>query len=216
MDKKMAAIVLSTFMLAAPAFADALALVTTDESTATKIRPVHKTLEFDVAENGLAFLFDEAPLFEDMLPAYGNSFVTHGYIYPKGFLDGNDGVTDDGMPAFPEQVLGEWTCRGYFVGDAAHASTGAWVLTTQTYTLYDAPGYTESALAGATTFVSEGYELADIDVAGSRAVSGGTGDLLAATGEAMQTLLGFDDAHMGVLLRFRVDVVAQQPVGMTR
>ncbi|MGI9292477.1 MAG: hypothetical protein ACR2PS_00720, partial [Pseudomonadales bacterium] len=46
-------------------------------------RKAHKqVLHFDVAESGPKFVFDEAPLLPSSLPAYGNPFVTQGYIYP--------------------------------------------------------------------------------------------------------------------------------------
>ncbi len=52
------------------------------------------------------------------MPAYGNSFVTRGYIYPEGTLDDSSGVLPNGEPEFLDQVIGEWSCRGWFVGDA--------------------------------------------------------------------------------------------------
>ena len=44
-------------------------------------------VQFDVSESGPRFVFDEAPVFDDGLPAYGNAFVTEGYIFPYGYLD---------------------------------------------------------------------------------------------------------------------------------
>ena len=43
-------------------------------------------LQFDIAEIGTRFVFDEAPVFDDGFPAYGNAFVTEGYIYEAGTL----------------------------------------------------------------------------------------------------------------------------------
>jgi hypothetical protein len=90
-------------------------------------------LRFDVAEDASRFVFAPQPFYEDGMPAYGNAFVTQGYIYPEGTLDGGNGALADGQAEFPELVLGEWTCRGWFVGDAAHATTGPMVITTQVY-----------------------------------------------------------------------------------
>ena len=58
-----------------------------------------QVLRFDVAEDMSRFVFDEVPVYdEDSYPAHGNSFVTIGYIYPEGTLDGTNGVLADGSP----------------------------------------------------------------------------------------------------------------------
>lgn len=145
-------------------------------------------LRFDVAEDGTRFVFAEQPVHDDGMPAYGNAFVTQGYIYPEGTLDGTNGVLSDGSPEFPDQVLGTWTCRGWFIGDGAHTTTGAWVVTTQIY------GFADAIL------VTDGYELADIDVPGERAITGGTGAYASVSGEGEQFLLGFN-ATEGANLR---------------
>lgn len=146
-------------------------------------------LRFDVAEDGTRFVFAEQPVHDDGMPAYGNAFVTQGYIYPEGTLDGTNGVLADGSPEFPEQVLGEWTCRGWFIGDGAHTTTGQWVITTQVYAFEDA------------ILVTDGYELADIDVPAPRAITGGTGPYASVSGDGEQTLLGFN-ATEGANLRY--------------
>ena len=147
------------------------------------------TLRFDVAEDATRFVFAEQPVHDDGLPAYGNPFVTQGYIYPEGTLDGTNGVLPDGSPEFPDLVLGEWTCRGWFIGDGAHTTTGQWVVTTQIYSFADA------------ILVSDGTEIADIDVPAARAITGGTGPYASVTGEGQQVLLGYN-ASEGVDLRF--------------
>lgn len=147
------------------------------------------TLRFDVAEDATRFVFAEQPVHDDGLPAYGNAFVTQGYIYPDGTLDGTNGVLADGRPEFPELVLGEWTCRGWFIGDGAHTTTGAWVITTQVYTFSDA------------ILITEGAEVADIDVPAARAITGGTGPYASVGGEGDQVILGYN-ATEGVDLRF--------------
>ncbi|MEO4041848.1 hypothetical protein AAFN47_09615 [Hoeflea sp. CAU 1731] len=43
---------------------------------------------FDVAEDMSRFVFSAAPVFDDGMPAYGNAFITQGYLYPTGTLDG--------------------------------------------------------------------------------------------------------------------------------
>lgn len=162
-------------------------------------------LKFDVAESGPKFVFDEAPLLGSGLPAYGNAFVTQGYIYAHGTLDGHNGVAADGSPEFPDLVIGEWTCRGYFIGNGAETVTGPWVITTQHYDFYKQRGYTENKQSTELNLVTDGYELVDIDVPGKRAITGGTGRFKRAAGQAAQVLLGHN-ASEGVNLRFRVRV----------
>jgi hypothetical protein len=158
-------------------------------------------IRFDVAEDATRFAFDkeqfvfeEGPGKEDNLPAYGNQFVTQGYIYPPGTLNGGNGVFENGDPEFPDLVIGEWTCRGVFIGDGAKTVSGPWVITTQFYDLGD--GH---------SVVSEGLELADVGVPIARAITGGTVPFKNASGEAVQRLLGFN-VTTGVNLRFRLKV----------
>jgi hypothetical protein len=149
---------------------------------------VWETMEIEVAEDGNRFFFDNQNLHDDGMPAYGSAFVTQGYIYPVGTLNGSNGVLDDGSPEFPELVLGEWTCYGWMIGDGAHTTTGKWVVSTQVYEFNDG-----------STIITNGFELADIGVQGVRAISGGTGAYRSALGEQLQTLNGFTDT-MGVNL----------------
>lgn len=145
-------------------------------------------MQVEVAEDGNRFVFDDLNLFEDGMPGYGSAFVTEGYIYPVGTLDGSNGVLANGEPEFPDQVLGTWTCYGWLIGDGAHTETGVWVISTQVYDFNDG-----------STLITDGFELADFDVPVTRAVTGGTGEYRSASGEMIQTLRGFTDA-MGVNL----------------
>jgi hypothetical protein len=156
-----------------------------------------RTLRFDVSENAKRFIFDETPLHPDGLPAYGNEFVTEGYIYPAGTLNATNGVKPDGSPEFPNRVIGRWTCRGWHVGEGAKTVTGPWVVTHQ---LYDF-----GPEAGRLTLVTDGVELVDIDKPVLRAVSGGTGPYAQARGEARQTMIGFNQLN-GVNLRLEVRI----------
>ena len=165
------------------------------ETAVTYLNTHH--LQYDIAEIGTRFVYDEAPVFEDDFPAYGNPFITEGYIYAAGTLGESDGVLPNGEPEFPDQVLGKWVCRGYFIGDGAHTTTGPWVITTQVFDLGDAPGEQ--------TIVTEGFELSDIGVAGDRAITGGTGHYSRARGQMMQTLIGFNET-MGVNLQVELNV----------
>lgn len=161
-----------------------------------KSRP--RTLSFDVAEDMSRFVMDEDPVFEeDGYPAHGNSFVTVGYIYPAGTLNGTNGTNPDGSPEFPDKVIGEWTCRGYFIHDGAHATEGVWVVTTQTYSFGEE--------YGRDMVVTDGYEWAEIGRVGYRPVTGGTGQYRGVTGQAEQVMLGFN-ASEGVNLSFSLEL----------
>lgn len=147
---------------------------------------------FDVAEDHTRFVFDEAPVHDDGMPAHGNAFVTQGYIYPAGTLDNGPGVTEDGEPAYPDKVLGTWTCTGWFVGDGAHTEEGAWLISRQVYHFEDSDAL----------IVSQGPEYVDIGEAKPRPITGATG---AYADEAVieQTFLGFHK-HDGVKIRFEI------------
>jgi len=157
-----------------------------------------KTIEFDVSEDMNRFIFDKDVVYEDGMPADGSSFITRGYLYQPGTLKGDgDGMNADGSPQYPDNVIGEWICQGYMINDAGHAKGGVWVFSTQFFQFGDKPG--------ATTLVSQGYELADVGVAISRAITGGTGEYSDARGEGEQTMLGLN-ATEGVNLRVKLQV----------
>jgi hypothetical protein len=171
---------------------------------AVSASPVHQAaegmmLEYDIAEKGTRFVGDETPLHDDGLPAYGNEFITEGYLYPVGTLNGTNGVLDNGDPEFPDQVLGTWTCRGWHVGDGAHTQTGPVVVTTQIFDIGETPG---SAM-----IVTDGFELADMNTPFLRAITGGSGEYVNAGGEQEQEVLGFDESPFGINLRVRLHVM---------
>ena len=155
-------------------------------------------LEIEVAEDGTRFAFDESPVFEDGYPAYGNGFVTQGYIYPAGTLDDSNGVNPDGTPEFPDEVIGEWTCYGYFVGDGAHTESGPWVVTTQVFEF-------NSDVVGGETLVTVGSETPAGAGPAVRAVVGGTGRFSLTSGEVVQVTLGHN-ASDGVNATFDFDL----------
>jgi hypothetical protein len=155
-------------------------------------------LRFDVAEDMTRFAFDSDIVHEDGMPTNGSAFITRGYIYPAGTLTESNGTLADGSPEFPELVLGEWVCRGWFVGEGAHATSGPMVVTTQLYNF--------GGTLGESLLVSDGYELADVGVAIDRAITGGTGAFLGADGAASQTFLGFNGSA-GVNLSYEVVLV---------
>jgi hypothetical protein len=163
----------------------------------------------DVAENMSRFVFDSDPVLGNGLPAHGNNFITQGFLYPGGFLDTRDGVLADGGPAFPDEVIGEWTCRGYFVGQGAQTETGPVVITTQLFDFYVDQGYEDHKSSGWRNVVTEGYELIDLGVPVRRTMTGGTGLFAGATGEVEQELIGFNLSE-GVNLRVYFDIQPPQ------
>lgn len=153
------------------------------------------TLRFEVAEDGTRFVFDDLNLYEDGMPAYGSAFVTQGYIYPEGTLNGTNGVLANGEPEFPDLVLGEWTCYGWMIGEGAQTESGEWVISTQVYQFNDG-----------STIITDGFEIVDFEQPIARAITGGTGAYRGAAGELMQVLHGFTE-QMGVNLsvEFQLD-----------
>ena len=149
-------------------------------------------------------MFDTSHVDEDGLPAHGSGFVTQGYVYPKGTLDGSNGVLADGSAEFPDAVIGEWICYGYMINGAAKAEGGPWVISTQVINF--------TAEHGEQTLITTGYELIDIGVPVLRAISGGTGDYATARGQATQILTGFN-AGEGVVLSMTLE--PQMPDAMS-
>jgi hypothetical protein len=104
------------------------------------------------------------------------------------------GVMPDGSPEFPDDVIGEWTCWGYHVGDGANTESGPWVVSTQLFSFGENDGQV--------TIVTHGYEMTANDASQgpfNRAITGGTGSYRTARGEQTQTFLGWNDS-IGVQL----------------
>ncbi|MCG6885211.1 MAG: hypothetical protein LJE62_15790 [Silicimonas sp.] len=148
---------------------------------------------FDVAEDHTRFVFAAQPVYDDGMPAYGNAFVTQGYIYPAGTLDGGaEGVNADGSPAFPDLVIGEWTCDGFFVGEGMRTTEGPIVMSRQIYAFEDGD-----------LLVTHGPEFMADGIRFTRAVTGGTGDYADAPAELEQTFLGMSE---GLGVRLHMDL----------
>lgn len=163
-----------------------------------------ETLTVDVAQNMLTFVADETPVHEDGMPAYGNMFIIQGYIYPEGTLEDGNGIlvrqAEDGNPVaepeFPDLVIGEWICRGWFVGDGLHTQDDAWAITTQLFNLGE--GY------GDKTIVSEGYEIPfGLQAALTRAITGGSGDYAGVEGNQQQSVVGLNASQAA---NFRIEL----------
>ncbi len=148
---------------------------------------------FDVAEDLSRFVWSTSPVFEDGMPAYGNFFVTEGYVYPAGTLDGGvEGTLADGSPAFPDQVIGKWICDGVFVGEGMRTTEGVLLISRQTYLFEDGD-----------ILVTQGPEMIEENTPFLRTVTGGTGDYADADPAMTQTLLGMSDGY-GVRLQIRL------------
>lgn len=162
-------------------------------------------LEIEIAEDVTAVVFDEAPVYDDGWPAHGNPFITMGYIYPEGTLNGSNGVAydEDGnpQPEFESKVLGTWICYGRAIGEAGHATTGSWAVSTQVFQFNEA--YDNA------TLVTTGYETMDVGAPIVRAITGGTGPFLAARGEATQALLGIAEETGAVNISFSIELLTK-------
>jgi hypothetical protein len=170
--------------------------VSVDEAVA-QITGADGVLRFDVAENGALFTWSGTPELVDGFPTVGTAYVTQGYIYPAGTLDASNGVLEDGSPEFPDQVIGHWSCYGWWLGDAAHAATSPPWLNTHLFNF--GPAWCGAMLT------SEGYSIDDLDVPLERALTGGSGQFANASGVQVETNLGFN-ASGGMNFRYEIHV----------
>ena len=169
---------------------EAIAQITADEGV----------LRFDVAEDGTRYVWSGDPKLADGMPTNGNPFVSQGYIYPEGTLTESNGIVADGSPEFPDKVLGQWTCYGWWIGDPTHVEQSAPWLTTHLFNFGGA--------YGEATIVTEGYSINDMDVALERAITGGTGLYTEARGVQLETNLGFN-ASKGGNFRYEVRIAGE-------
>ena len=155
----------------------------------------------------------------ESLPASGpgGPFIVQGIIYEPGTLAPSPSSTGilisnvvETSPEFPDEVIGRWYCRGWFINGGMPPSltggSGAFVVTTQ---IYDIPGEVTLVIPetgppvvtpvpsgfsiedpGGKTLVSDGIELFDLATPWRRAVTGGTGPYRKARGEVTQEGIG--------------------------
>lgn len=159
-------------------------------------------MSFDVAEDHTRIFMASQPLHENGMPAHGNAFLSQGYIYPAGTMEnGTLGVLKDGSPAFPDLVLGTWTCDGYFVGEAGNATTGVWVISRQVFAFDDGD-----------QVITQGTEIADIGKENMRPITGATGDYADIEGGLVQTTLGFNEfMAISATFEFENPIYGQTP-----
>ena len=149
-------------------------------------------LSFDIAQDGNTFVF-QGPETPDGFPAAGATFIVQGFVYPEGTLQGGavSGTNADGTPAFPELVMGTWSCRGWFTQDCDPGITGIVLVGTQVWDL-------DSGEPGSRTIVTDGVDLSindvDLGVPFIRAITGGTGEFNRARGEQTTINFGFNDS----------------------
>ena len=164
----------------------------------TQQQPELEVFTVEVAEDITRLVLADAPVLEDGLPAYGNAYITQGYIYPEGtLLEGVSGALEDGSPAFPDKVLGEWTSWGYHVGkEGAHTESGPFVTGFELFDFGEEHGEKTILLGG----------VIPVNTVAPMSVLGGTGPYAYARGEADHEVLRFDEFSEGVQLRYTFKV----------
>jgi hypothetical protein len=187
-------VVISALVLASPASAaqdtpaaTPVSAVSADEAIA-QVTAEDGTIRFDVAENAALFVWSGDPELTDDLPAGTTDYVTQGYIYPEGTLTESNGVLADGSPEFPDQVIGHWSCYGWWLDASVQLNAHMFTF---------GPAWGEAMLA------SEGYSVGDLNVPVARPVTGGTGPYAGSTGVQVETLLGFNASNGG---NFRYEI----------
>lgn len=106
-------------------------------------------------------------------------FVVEGWIYPEGTILG------DGFRPVPEGSLGRWFCRGSVIIDAVRPEPH-----TTTHQDFVFGTITPEALFPTNTLATAGLEgTVDRAQRATRAVIGGTGEFLGATGQQTQQLI---------------------------
>jgi hypothetical protein len=187
----------SVLVLAAPASAlqatpDATPIVSVSaEDALAQITSPDGVIRFDVAENGSLYVWSGDPELVDGLPDGPTAYVTQGYIYPEGTLTESNGVLPDGSPEFPDQVLGHWSCFGWWLDASVQLNTHL---------------FNFGPVWGEMTLTSEGYSSGDFNVPVERPLTGGTGEFSGSSGVQFETLLGFNASNGG---NFRYEIRVQ-------
>lgn len=159
------------------------------------------TLRFEVAEIPGAFAFF-GPTGDDGMPLHGATFITQGYIYPAGTLNGDHGALPDGSPTYPDAVIGKWTCRGWVIGEGFAAVDEPAAISTQLFVFDEEHG--------GDVLATEGYEVMSMGFAFTRAITSGTGRFEGLAGEVRQELVSMNEDMM-VGYAFEVPMKAANP-----
>jgi hypothetical protein len=180
---------------AAPAgFTAAVPAAFTTAEAIQQITSADGVLRFEVAEDGSRFTWSGDLALSDGLPDRDATYITQGYIYPEGTLNGSNGVLADGSPEFPDKVLGQWSCYGWYVGAGTPGQSPPWI-TSHLFNFGDT--------YGEATLVSEGYSIDELEIPLERAIIGGTGDYAGARGVQRETNLGHNLSN-GLDFRYEV------------
>jgi hypothetical protein len=153
-------------------------------------------LRFEVAEDHTRFAWAGDPELTNGLPAGRTAYIAQGYLYSEGTLNGTNGVKADGSPEFPDKVLGQWLCYGWYLGTDDHVGAAPWV---------SSHLFNFGAAWGEATLVSEGFDIDDVEVPMTRAIAGGSGPYADARGTQVETNLGLN-ATDGLNIRFEVNL----------
>jgi len=167
--------------------------LTADEAIA-RITGPDGVLRFEVAEDHTHFAWAGDPPLTDGVPAGRTPYVAQGYLYPAGTLTDANGVKADGSPEFPDKVLGQWLCYGWYLGADDHVQAAPWVSSH----LFNLGG-----AWGEATLLSEGFDIDNVGVPMTRALAGGSGPYADARGTQVETNLGLN-ATDGLNIRFEV------------
>ncbi len=147
--------------------------------------PATQTYTVDMAMDGTTFFFEGGVTDDTQVPLNGTPFIVSGYLYPAGTFDlyGElSGVNDAGGPAFPELMIGTFSCRGWHLQDG-DAESGPVVATQHIFDF-------DLSRPGSQMLTGDGMELAGFGVPFDRALTGGTGRFRNVRGPYHQTTLG--------------------------
>jgi hypothetical protein len=128
-------------------------------------------------------------------------FLVEGWIYPPGTIKG------DGFIPTEEGSLGRWFCRGWFIIDGSRSAPH-----TASHHDYVMGSITPTRLFPPNILCSMGLEgTDDRGQTSTRAVIGGTGDYLGATGQVRERLFAtntsvFSDGSPGLCFNFDFDI----------
>jgi hypothetical protein len=155
----------------------------TAEQATKLVTSADGVLRFETAEDHTRAVWAGNPKLTDGLPANDATFMTQGYIYPAGTLTETNGVLPDGSPEFPDKVLGQWSCYGWWVGAGEADETAPWISTHI---------FNFGSAAGEAMLVTAGYDIDDMEISLDRAVTGGSGLYAGAQGVQSEVNLGFN------------------------
>lgn len=150
-----------------------------------------QTIEFDVACLGETWRDSTANWAADESDFRGLPFSVEGWIYAAGHIPD----PGDGFVPGPAESIGRWLCRGQTLVHLERIEPHA--QTTQEFVFGPMRGETLFADNNLTTSGLEGTF--ETDQIGARAVIGGTGDFVGATGQCFQARNGFNTSSFADL-----------------